>query len=119
MPLRFSAQLIRTGRNRTRLVPPRPRPRSSHRLDQSPLAVTTSGSIVVGLGYSMDVRTVADLIKVISTTTLKPGQSWFVGVVLDHRRRADALRRLDDGAAEAAAQSGVGASTTKRKASGH
>lgn len=61
----------------------------------------------------MDVRTVDDLIKVISTTNSKPGQSWFVGVVLDRRRRADALRRIDDAAAEAAALSGVGASRKK------
>lgn len=62
-------------------------------------------------------RTVADLVKVISTIKLKRGQVFFVGVVLDHRRRADALRRLDDCAAEAAALSGVGGS--KREGSGH
>lgn len=65
----------------------------------------------------MNVRTVAEVIKVISTTSLKPGQKFFVGVVLDQGRRDDALRRLDDAAAEAAALSGVGASR-KRKGSG-
>ena len=83
------------------------------------MSITSSGEVVVGLGYSMDVRTVAELLKVVSTTKLKRGQSWFVGVVLDRGRRADAVRRLDDAAAEAAALSGVGGSTTKRKVSGH
>lgn len=82
------------------------------------MAITTSGSIVVGLGYCSSAKNIRELIKVISTTSLKPGQRWFVGVVLDHRRRADALRRLDDCVAEAAALSGVGASSSKRKGSG-
>lgn len=88
--------------------------RLGSRIDQSPMSITSSGEVVVGLGYSMDVRTVADLIKVISTTSLKPGQMFFVGVVLDDRRRADALRKLDDAAAEAAALSAVGDSKQKR-----
>jgi len=52
-----------------------------------------------------------ELLKVMSATKLRPGQSWFVGVVLDRKGRADALRMLDDAAAEAAALSGVGAAS--------
>ena len=83
------------------------------------MAITSSGEFVVGLGYCSIAKNVRELLKVISTTKLKPGQRWFAGVVLDRRRRADALRRIDDAAAEAAALSGVGGSTTKRKVSGH
>ena len=72
------------------------------------MAVTSSGGIVVGLGYAMDLRTVAGAIKVISTTPLKRGERLFVGVVLDQRRRGDALRRLDDGASEACVWSAAG-----------
>lgn len=74
--------------------------------------------MIVGLGYCSSVKTIAELLKVISTTKLKPGQNFFVGVVLDKRRRADALRTLDDAAAEAAALSGVGASGSRRKGTG-
>lgn len=73
------------------------------------MAVTIPfGEIVVGLGYCSMAKNVRELLKVVSTTKLKPGQMFFVGVVLDHRRRAEALRRLDDASAEIAAQSGVG-----------
>lgn len=83
------------------------------------MAVTIPfGEVVVGLGYCSTARTIRELLKVISTTSLKPGQRWFVGVVLDRKGRADALRRLDDAAAEAAALSGVGASSSKRKGTG-
>lgn len=73
------------------------------------MAVTIPfGEVVVGLGYSMDVRTVAEMVKVVLTLKLMRGQRLFLGVVLDECRRADAVRRLDDAAAEAAALSGVG-----------
>lgn len=84
------------------------------RISQSPMAITSHGQVVVGLGYSMDLRTVAALVNVISTTSLYPGQMFFIGVVLDRRHRDDALRRLEDAAAEAAALSGVGTSKQKR-----
>lgn len=77
------------------------------------MAVTSLGGIVVGLGYCSSARNLRELVKVVSTTSLKPGQKFFVGVVLDNQRRTDALRRLDDAAAEAAALSGVGASRKK------
>ena len=81
------------------------------------MAVTIPfGEVLVGLGYAMDVRTVAGLLKVVSTLKLMRGQRFYLGVVLDRRRRADALRRIDDAAAEAAALSGVGAS--KRNGTG-
>lgn len=75
--------------------------------------------MIIGLGYCSSAKTIQELLKVVSTTGLKPGQMLFVGVVPDHRRRADALKQLDDAAAEAAAQSGVGAAAdSKRKGSG-
>lgn len=77
------------------------------------MAISSSGDVVVGLGYCSMAKNVRGLLKLVSTTKLKPGQSWFVGVVLDPKRRDDALRRLDDAAAEAAAQSGVGDSRKK------
>lgn len=83
------------------------------------MAISSQGDVIIGLGYCSSATTIQELLKVISTTSLKPGQRWFVGVVLDHHNRADALRRLDDAAAEAAAVSAVGGSTTKRKVSGH
>lgn len=73
------------------------------------MAVTIPfGEIVVGLGYCSSAANIRELAKLISTTSLKRGQKLFVGVVLDRRRRADALRRLDDAAAEVASLSGVG-----------
>lgn len=83
------------------------------------MAISSQGDVIIGLGYCSSAKTIQELLKVISTTKLKPGQKWFVGVVLDDRSRASALRTLDDGAAEAAALSAVGGSTTKRKVSGH
>jgi len=83
------------------------------------MAISSQGDVIVGLGYCSIAKNVRELLKVVSTTNLRPGQSWFVGVVLDRGRRGDALGRLDDAAAEAAALSGVGGSTTKRKVSGH
>jgi hypothetical protein len=81
------------------------------------MAVTTSGSIIVGLGYCSSAKNTRELLKVISTTKLKRGRKFFVGVSLDKRRRADALRSLDDAAAEAAALFGVGAAR-KRQGTG-
>jgi len=78
------------------------------------MAITSSGGVVVGLGYCSSAKSTRELVKLISATKLKPGQSWFAGVVLDDRRRADALRKLDDAAAEAAALSAVGDSKQKR-----
>jgi hypothetical protein len=72
------------------------------------MAITSSGGIVVGLGYATDTRTVSEMIKIISTTPLKPGERLFVGVVLHGRHREEALVRIDDGAAEAAVWSGAG-----------
>ncbi|MBI3200099.1 MAG: hypothetical protein HYZ29_01070 [Myxococcales bacterium] len=72
------------------------------------MAITSSGEVVIGLGYCSSAKNLRELLKVISTTILKPGQKFFVGVSLDNRRRDDALRQLDDAAAEAAALSGVG-----------
>ncbi len=87
------------------------------RISFAPIAISSQDDVIVGLGYCSSAQTIAELVKVISTTSLKPGQKFFVGVVLDKRRRADALRRLDDAAAEAAALSGVGAAR-KRKGTG-
>jgi len=78
------------------------------------MAITSSGEVIVGLGYCSSAKTIQELLKVVSTTSLKPGQMFFVGVVLDDRRLADALRKLDDAAAEAAALSAVGDSKQKR-----
>ena len=78
------------------------------------MAITSSGEFVVGLGYCSMAVNIGELLQVISTTNLKPGQSWFLGVVLDRRRRADALRRLDDAAAEVAALSGVSDSNRQK-----
>jgi len=80
-------------------------PRSRCLVDQSPMAITSSGGIVVGLGYCYSAKTTQDVTKAIAAARLNPGQSWFVGVVLDNRGRADALHRLEDAAAEAAALS--------------
>lgn len=91
--------------------------RSRSRIDQSSLAVTIpSGEIVVGLGYCSSASNIRELAEVISTTKLKPGQRWFVGVVLDKVGRADVVRRLDDGVAEAAAMSGVGTGSNRKGA---
>lgn len=72
------------------------------------MAISSQGDVIIDLGYCSSAKTIQELLKVVSTTSLKPGQAFFVGVVLDQGRRDDALRRLDDGAAEAAALSGVG-----------
>lgn len=79
--------------------------RSRSKVDDSPMAVTSSGGIVVGLGYCLSAKTTHDLTRVIATTRLTPGQRFFLGVALDDDGRADVLHRLDDAAAEAAALS--------------
>lgn len=56
----------------------------------------------------MGLQTVAEAVEVISTARVRRGERFFVGVVLHGPRRARALRRLDDGAAEAAAWSSAG-----------
>lgn len=105
------SKLIEPNARRTSDVPARRRPRPP--ISIAPVAITSSGDVVVGLGYCSMAKNVRELLKVVSTTDLKPGQRWFVGVVLDQGRRADALRRLDDAAAEAAALSGVGSPSSK------
>lgn len=85
---------------------PRSRCRSHDRLDQSPIAVTSGGKIVAGLGYVASIDTVDDLIRIIRERRWKGGRL-FVGVVLDDRRQAEALRRIDDSASEWAAVAGV------------
>lgn len=82
------------------------------------MAISSQGEVIVGLGYCSMATNVQELLKVISTTKLRPGEGWFVGVVMDRGRRDDAVRRLDDAAAEGAALSGVGASSSKRKGTG-
>lgn len=86
------------------------------------MALSSQGELIVGLGYCSSAVNIRELVKFISkSTSLKPGQRFYVGVVLDRRRRADSLRRLDDAAAEAAAVSGVGAArkrSSKRKGTG-
>ncbi|MCC6667212.1 MAG: hypothetical protein IT375_25930 [Polyangiaceae bacterium] len=83
------------------------------------MAISSQGDVIIDLGYCSSAKTIQALLKVVSTLKLMRGQRFYLGVVLDRRRRADALRRIDDAAAEAAALSGVGGSTTKRKVSGH
>ncbi len=87
------------------------------RISFAPICISNQGDVIVGLGYSSSAKNLRELLNVVSTTKLKPGQNFFVGVVLDKRRRDDALRRLDDAAAEAAALAGVGA-PRKRKRTG-
>lgn len=107
-------RLITIGPRRTSDVPARRPPRSE--ISLAPAAITSSGEVIVGLGYCSMAKNLRELVKVVSATKLRPGQSWFVGVVLDRKRRFDALRKLDDAAAEAAARSGVGDSKRRRGA---
>lgn len=79
--------------------------RSPSRIDQSPIAITSSGGIVVGLGYCLSAKTTDDVSRAIATTRLNPGQRFFLGVALEDDGRDEVLRRLDDAAAEAAALS--------------
>lgn len=88
------------------------------RISFAPIAISSQDDVIVGLGYCSSAQTIAELVKVISTTSLKPGQKFFVGVLLDKRRRDEALRQLDNAAAESASLSGVGASGSRRKGAG-
>jgi hypothetical protein len=80
-------------------------PRPSHRrIDQSPLAVTSSGGIVVGLGYTRDLNSTDEIIDLLRSGRLTG--TLFVGTVLSGSTAKAALKRFDDAAAEIAATSG-------------
>jgi hypothetical protein len=79
--------------------------RFSNRIDQSPLAVSSSGGIVIGLGYAHDLRSTEQLVEVLRSGKL--AGELFVGLLLTGRRRATALKHLDDASAEIAATSDV------------
>lgn len=90
------------------------KPRTTARIDQSPIAVTASGKIIAGLGYVASVHTVDDLIELIRQRRWRGGQL-FVGVVLDDRRHVETLRRIDDSAAEWAAVAQVFVPRAKKR----
>lgn len=82
--------------------------RSAPRLSQSPLAQTSDGQLVVGLGYAADVLTVEQIVELLRDGSITG--KVFIGVVLSGAKAVRAKKQLDDAAAEAAALSGVGAS---------
>lgn len=84
------------------------------KLDQSPIAITPSGRIVAGLGYVADIDTVDELLRVVRQRRWKGGRL-FVGVVLDDRRQAETLRRIDDAASEWAAVAQVFVPPVKKR----
>jgi hypothetical protein len=77
-------------------VPPRPT-----QVDQSPLAVTSQGSLIVGLGYTHDLRSLAQVVELLRSGAVTG--TIFVGVVLSGSKVKNALNQIDDAAAEVAA----------------
>jgi len=79
------------------------------RVNQSPLAITSKGDVLVGTGYALDLHTLVDVVKAIHRGEI--AGRVFVGIVLDGPCRLKALKAMDDVAAEIAATAKISRGT--------